>query len=212
MNVFVLSTGRCGSKTFAKACSHIENFSSSHESRIGRLEKRVKYPDNHIEVDNRLSWFLGRIDKKYGKDAFYVHQKRNRNDTAKSLSRGSYKRGIVQAYREKIIILGDDWSSVKVCKHFYDTVNSNIESFLKDKPNSIEFNIESAERDFREFWESIGAEGDLSSALHEWDRKYHASDSQELPDQTDDAPILPLRAFRKAVRIARKLPRFLKKA
>ena len=63
MNIFVLCTGRCGSMTFTKACGHIDNFSSAHESRCGRLgNERLAYPENHIEVDNRLSWddFNGR--------------------------------------------------------------------------------------------------------------------------------------------------------
>ncbi|WJI25223.1 hypothetical protein RHP47_05945 [Thermosynechococcus sp. QKsg1] len=50
MNVFVLCTGRCGSVTFAKACTFITNFSSAHESRTFLLgEARLAYPDRHIE-------------------------------------------------------------------------------------------------------------------------------------------------------------------
>ncbi len=64
--------------TFIQACKHISNFSSSHESRCGLLaEARLDYPENHIEADDRLSWFLGRLDKQYGNSAFYVHLKRN---------------------------------------------------------------------------------------------------------------------------------------
>jgi len=85
MNVFVLNTGRCGSTTFARACRHISNFSSAHESRTYLFgEERLAYPSNHIEVDNRLSWLLGRLDRKYGDRAVYVHLKRNIHDTAAS--------------------------------------------------------------------------------------------------------------------------------
>lgn len=60
MNVFVLNTGRCGSMTFTKACSHIANYTSAHESRCGYLGKsRFDYPENDVEVDNRLSWVAG---------------------------------------------------------------------------------------------------------------------------------------------------------
>ena len=73
-NVFVLCTGRCGSTTFVQACQHIENYTASHESKISLLgDQRLEYSQNHIEVDNRLSWFLGSLDKKYGDNAFYVH-------------------------------------------------------------------------------------------------------------------------------------------
>ncbi|WP_299044728.1 hypothetical protein [uncultured Thermosynechococcus sp.] len=56
MNVFVPCTGRCGSVTFAKACSFITNFRSAHKSRTFlRGEARLAYPSCPIGVDNRLS-------------------------------------------------------------------------------------------------------------------------------------------------------------
>ena len=56
MNVFVLCTGRCGSTTFACACRHIENYTAAHESRSHLAgPERFAYPEDHIEVDNRLS-------------------------------------------------------------------------------------------------------------------------------------------------------------
>lgn len=208
MNVFVLSTGRCGSLTFARACEHITNYSAAHESRIDVMPNRVEYPAQHIEVDNRLSWFLGRLDRRYGDDAFYVHQKRNREATARSLAAYSYDDGIVRTYRERIIRKPETElaaSPVEICRHYCDTVNSNIELFLKDKTKAMEFWLESAEEDFRKFWKRIGAEGDLSASLQEWKRKYNALDREG--DET-----LPIRTAKKAVRIARKLPGFLRRA
>lgn len=56
MNVFVLCTGRCGSMTFAEACSHAVNYTTGHES--GRHRRYdLKYPADHIEVDNRFPQF-----------------------------------------------------------------------------------------------------------------------------------------------------------
>jgi hypothetical protein len=64
VNVFVLNTGRCGSVTFIEACRHIRNYSAAHESRATLIgEQRLAYAANHIETDNRLCWFLGRLDK-----------------------------------------------------------------------------------------------------------------------------------------------------
>ena len=40
--------------------------------------ERLDYPDQHIESDNRLAWYAGRLEKRYGDDAFYVHLKRDR--------------------------------------------------------------------------------------------------------------------------------------
>lgn len=188
------------------------------------IRNRVKYPDSHIEVDNRLSWFLGRLDRRYGNDAFYVHLKRNREDTAKSLVR-RYEGGIMKAYKERIIWRADDDPTVSpldVCRHYYDTVNSNIELFLKGKPQSMEFRLESAKEDFREFWEQIKARGDLSAALREWSQKYNASDREQAPDSEEatDKPSLmsrkntslPVRAAHKAVRIVQKFPDFIRAA
>lgn len=224
MNVFVLSTGRCGSNTFARASRHIDNFSAGHESRMYGIRDRVNYPNNHIEIDNRLSWFLGRLDRRYGDDAFYVHLRRDRDDTAESLAR-RYDSGIMKAYKERIIWRADDDPTVSpldVCKHYCDTVNSNIKLFLKNKTRSMEFWLQSAEKNFREFWSRIGAEGDLSAALEEWNQKYNASDQGEAPDSkaATERPSLmsrkstsfPVRASRKVVRIVRKLPDFLRAA
>jgi hypothetical protein len=88
MNLFVLWTRRCGSVTFDKACGHITNYSSGHEMRTGMIGKeRLLYTQNHIEADNRLSWFLGKLDKSYGNDAFYVHLRRNDLGTAQSFTK-----------------------------------------------------------------------------------------------------------------------------
>jgi hypothetical protein len=88
MNIFILSTGRCGSTTFIEACKHISNYSSAYESRIGCLgPDRLAYPDNHIEADNRISWFLGRLDKVFGRDACYIHLMRDVTETAKVIQK-----------------------------------------------------------------------------------------------------------------------------
>ena len=177
MNVFILNTGRCGSMTFIKACQHISNFSTAHESRCDQLgEARLAYPDNHIEVDNRLSWYLGKLDKQYGDHAVYVHLKRNNTDTASSYAKRLFPGGIIPAYRKGILQhLSDDISDISVSLDYCDTVYSYIEHFLKDKTHKMEFKLESAKQDFQRFWDLIGAEGALASALAEFNISYNAS-------------------------------------
>ena len=176
MNVFVLCSGRCGSVTFIKACKHIINYSADHESRSHLLgDEHFKYPKKHIEADNRLSWFLGRLDKAFGDDAFYVHLKRNEIDTANSFKK-RYNNGIIKAYRKKILMKITSGSDpLDVALDYYNTVNSNIELFLKDKTKKMTFSLENAKMDFRSFWNSIGAEGSLKFALSEWDVYHNAS-------------------------------------
>ncbi len=176
MNIFVLNTGRCGSTTFNRACSHITNYSCAHESRSGMLgEDRLDYPKNHIEADNRLSWFLGRLDKKYGDDAFYVHLKRNKNDTSRSYAK-RYWYGIMKAYRNGVLMkLPKKTDSMSVALDYYETVNSNIDLFLKDKSKKITITLENIDEGFLEFWNLINAQGDLSAALAEFNMRYNAT-------------------------------------
>ncbi|MDH5389176.1 MAG: hypothetical protein OEY06_12115 [Gammaproteobacteria bacterium] len=176
MNVFILNTGRCGSTTFIKACQHITNYSSAHESRSTLIgESRLAYPDNHIEADNRLSWILGRLDNVYGDNAFYVHLSRDKNTTAESFAKRN-EFGIMKAYREGILMQEQENNSVLELAHDYiETIESNIAFFLKDKTHTLVFSLENTEEGFRHFWQYINAEGDLEAALAEWKTSYNAS-------------------------------------
>jgi hypothetical protein len=176
MNVFILNSGRCGSTTFIRACSHITNFTARHESRCGLIgAERLNYPANHIEADNRLSWFLGRLDQKYGDDAFYVHLSREREATAASFARRR-DFGIMQAYREGILLaLEGAPAAHDIALDYLDTVEANIAYFLKDKSNKMAFRLEEAQTDFSDFWSRIGAEGNLPAALAEWQTRHNAS-------------------------------------
>lgn len=179
MNVFVLSTGRCGSYTFAKACSHIVNYTVAHEPRAHLLLKnRFAYPENHIEVDNRLSWMLARLDLNFGgnKDVFFVHLRRNTLEVARSMvkRRGI---GIQQAY-EKGGLMGEfreiEGEPLEIFIDYCRTVNTNIEYFLRDK-RKMNFSLENAKEDFRRLWLEVGARGDEKAALAEWDVAHNAS-------------------------------------
>ncbi len=176
MNVFVLNTGRCGSTTFTRACGHITNYSCAHESLLTQLAaKRLDYPENHIEADNRLSWFLGRLDQRYGDDAFYVHLKREPTDVITSFVK-RIDFGILRAYEQGILMHENHLMSAEdIARDYVETVNANIELFLKDKTKKMEFRIETASKDFTEFWSAIDAQGDLESASREWHVNYNAS-------------------------------------
>ena len=176
MNVFVLNTGRCGSTTLIAACRHMTNFSAAHESRAACLgDDRFAFPKQHIEADNRLSWVLGRLDRAYGDEAYYVHLSRDPEATAASFAR-RYRGGVMRAYRKGILFehaAGKD--PLDVCRDYCDTVNTNITHFLRDKSHTMTFQLESAKEDFARFWKWIGAEGDLDGGMAEWDRKHNAS-------------------------------------
>lgn len=169
MNVFVLSTGRCGSLTFAKACESIRNFTTKHESGWGR-EDRLAYSDNHIEVDNRLSWFLGSLDERYGNDVFYVHLVRDAEVVAGSFLR-RWGTGIIECFQREM--LGSHTGKpLEACRCYVETVNKNIECFLHEKINALRISIETPQENFARFWNMIKAEGNMDEALHRL-REHH---------------------------------------
>ena len=177
MNVFVLCTGRCGSTTLIKACSHISNFTAAHESRSSRLgDERLAYADRHIEADNRLSWLLGRLDRAYGDDAYYVHLTRDVRKVAASFVK-RYQQGIIKAYRGDGIILGvpEDSDPTRVALDDCDTVDSNIRALLKDKSHRMDFRLEQWQNDFAAFGTWIGADLDLEAAMAEFRIRHNES-------------------------------------
>ncbi|MET0053160.1 MAG: hypothetical protein ABW095_19050 [Candidatus Thiodiazotropha sp.] len=175
MNIFVLNSGRCGSTTFIRACQHITNYTSAHESR-SRLtgNDRFAYPDGHIEADNRLSWLLGRLDHHYADHAAYVHLTRAADACAASfVKRADF--GIMKAYREGILMEPQGLTDETLAEDYLVTVETNIALFLRDKTRVYRVRLEQAETDFRLFWEGIGAQGDLDAALAEWGIRHNAS-------------------------------------
>ena len=174
-NVFVLCTGRCGSTTFAKACQHFTNYTAGHETRTGLVgAARLAYPANHIEVDNRLSWLLGRLEKSHGDSAFYVHLKRDPVATAASFAKRTG--GIMAAYQGKGILMNcKEKDPELVASDYVNTVTSNIELFLATKTNKMTVDLENSQQDFGQFAQAISAEGDITAALKVFDTHHNAS-------------------------------------
>lgn len=214
MNVFVLGTGRCGTTTFTRASEHIENFTAGHETRVREVgEARLSYPEDHIEVDHYLSWFLGRLDDRYGEDAFYVHLLRDKRETAESWNeRWIGDESVMRAYaaglhlRPEVPRLPEE-KRLEFCEDYWETVNRNIRSFLDDKPDTMTIWLSEAKEQFPSFWDRIGAEGDLEAALEEWDRKHNARN-----EPSEEAPGKVERLGRKTARVLRKFPDFLRSA
>lgn len=192
MRVFVLTTGRSGSTTFAKACGHITNFTAGHESNRRRIGWwRTEYPDFHIEVDCRLPLMLGALEKEYRKDAYYVHLKRNPEAVAESMTKlaGLHRPGakLQRKYDlpESLNARGQEvwaWAGLHALKtaepidiardYIYHT-EMNIAAFLQDKPEWMWFELERAQWHFKIFWDWIKAEGDYDAALAEFGTRHN---------------------------------------
>lgn len=176
MRAFVLCSGRCGSLTFARACEHITNYTSAHESRAGLVQGRLDYPEDHIEVDNRLAWFLGSLEKKYGDDPVYVHLTRDPEAVAESYSHRFYvKAGIMHGFGYGVVRPAKppkERDRMDVARLFVRTVTDNVESFLKDKTKVVRVRLEDPHEPFDRFWDLLGAEGDREAA-HDTLRTVH---------------------------------------
>jgi outer membrane murein-binding lipoprotein Lpp len=181
-NVFVLCTGRCGSVTFANACGHLSNFTAGHESNSRLVgPERLRYPSRHIEVDNRLAWYLGRLGATYD-DArtLYVHLRRDPEEVAHShLVRweSTFKASMIRAFAHGIVMEGHDWpleQRMDVCRDYVATVNANIEEFLRGR-DALTVDLETAKPDFARALDRIGAEGDLEAAVGEWDVRHNVT-------------------------------------
>lgn len=179
MRVFVLGTGRCGTSTFSKACTHITNYSCGHESLSNRFGKeRFAYPNSHIECDNRLSWHLGHLEELFGDDAYYVHLKRERSAVVHSLNARFFRpHSIIDAFCTGLrmnppekMTEAERWQA---CQDYIDTVYKSIDYFLANKSRKMELYIEKAAESLPVFWEMIGAEGNLDESLRELNRRYN---------------------------------------
>jgi hypothetical protein len=209
-NVFVLGTGRCGTTTFMKACRHVRNFTTAHELRVNAIgDLRLDYPANHIEADNRLSWFLGRLEERYGNDAFYVHMQRSEDAVARSyLKRWKSDHSIIYGYRTAIIPRPDpELPPLEVVRDMCHTINANIRTFMRDKTHTEIVNLETAEEDFARVWDRVGFEGERDAALGEWRITYNAS-----REETQRGSSKLRRIPAKLGRIIEKLPDFLDRA
>lgn len=187
MNIFVLSTGRCGSMTFARACSHLTNYTAGHETRAHLLPpERLAYPDNHIESDPRLAWFLGALGEKYdGKPVLYVHLTRDPAETARSLVRHalptaekpvSYPANMLRAFGHGIVMRPNVWEDYEaVARAYVDTVNGNIREFLSHRGILRRCHVEIGnDGQFADFLARIVAKG-KRAAMAEWKVRHNAS-------------------------------------
>lgn len=174
MNVFVLCTGRCGSMTFAHACKHATNFTAGHETRGHLLgAEHFAYPPNHIEVDNRLTWFLGRLGAAFP-DAYYVHLVRDPVAVARSFLLRWGRGGIIDKYADGILLHPPSKDRLAVCRDYVETVTARVQQFLRDRPHMV-IDIDRAKASFYGFWRTIGADGNIEAALAEFDIRYNDS-------------------------------------
>ena len=170
MRVFVTGTGRCGTTTFSKACSHITNFTSGHETHWnpGFDNSKVhEFPDNHIEVDPHLFWHLGSLMWKYP-DAYWVHLVRARESCIDSLMKTSG----IHTWMKLAYVGNTDLR--QACGDYYDSTNKMIGDLFETVDFRRTMHLENLVEEWDDFWEWIGAEGDYGPAVAELSIKHNA--------------------------------------
>lgn len=184
MRVFVLCTGRNGSASLYYACRHMTNYTCGHESKKSAVgDARFSFPENHIEIDNRLSWFTGTLEKKFGDEATYVHFKRDPEKTAQSIRKrfgfvGSIVRAFSEGIKHRRVEELSEEDRFQMSVDYITTITDNIELFLENKSQKMDMHIENYEEDFTKFWQLIGAEGDFDKALSEFSKVHNAHQAQ----------------------------------
>lgn len=179
MRVFVLCTGRCGSTTFARAAAHATNVTAAHESRAHLLRGRLDYPDNHVEVDNRLAWFLGGLERRYGDEPLYVHLTRDPEEVAESYSRRfAVRASLARSYANGVVRRpsppGDQDARLDAARAMVATITENIEAFLATKSRVVRASLPDLRPGFDETWKMAGLEGDLDGAHRALEQVHNA--------------------------------------
>lgn len=175
MNVFVLGTGRCGSTTFFHACRHVTNFTVSHEGRAKKLTHRLEYPDGHIEVDPWLVDHLGGLGRRYP-EALYVHLTRPEDEIVESLLK-RWEHSAWLRYLQSVYRPVTEGERRQVCQSCVRRMMENLEAFFETlaPERRMTVRLHHVKTDFSQFLVWIGAEGDLTAALAEWDYQYNRS-------------------------------------
>lgn len=174
MNVFVLGTGRCGTTTWAQACSHVSNYTAGHETQCRNWQSRLDYPDNHIEADHRLAFFLGTIDKRWGDEATYIHLTRDAEKVAESWSVRLGEAGMMKNWPRAVFYRPKHLDHLQAARIMVQTITDDIELFLRDKTRVVRATIEDPHEGFDTMWSMIAARGDRRAAHQTLDRVHNA--------------------------------------
>ena len=186
MRVFVLTTGRTASTTFAAACEHIDNMTAGHETRARQLSARLDYPDQHIEVDNRLVWFLGGLGRHFDDtETFYVHLTRDPQQVARSyLERWHINVSIVRHFYHGVLMRKEKPTpaeALDACHEFVTAVDDNISEFLSVRQNWCEVRLEHFAEDFLRFMTQAGLSGDREAMVSVLQQRQNTSKRREKP-------------------------------
>lgn len=152
MNVFFISPGRTATTTFANAFQCIEGYTSLHESQVQRLgEDRIAYPENHLEFDNRLVFFLADLTQKYatsGGVLVIVH--RDHHLVAKSYNQRWSKINIMKAWSQGVHLRDLSQNTFDVALDFVKYCYRQLDYFKPEWQHVVEIDLNNPENGIKE--------------------------------------------------------------
>lgn len=165
MNIFVVGTGHCGTTTFAKACRFATNRKVSHESASGGIYT-FEYPEDHIEVDAPLAFWVPRLRSFY-RGCRFVHLVRDKKPCIESLARNE---ALVCQWFGHMLYHFPEATPLDGALALYSVINESLRG-----EDVLQVRLEEIKIRWHEVWAWMGCEGDFARSLAEWDIKYHAS-------------------------------------
>lgn len=146
MRVFVIGTGRCGTVTLSRALALQASFSVGHESRAAHFRDRLFYPDRHIEIDNRLTWFASLLREIYEvNETVFVHMRRDPYEVAMSYAVRYRPGGLMHAFMHGIIQTtpgrGDYEERLHTALLMVNAIQAQCDLFLQTVPLAVTIDL-----------------------------------------------------------------------
>ena len=147
MNVFFISPGRTATTTFANACKCVEGYTSLHESQVQLLgDKRIAYPENHLEFDNRLVFFLADLTQKFAANrGVLVIVHRDHHEVASSYNRRWSKINIMKSWSQGVHLRELSQNTYEVALDYVQYCYRQLDYFKPQWQHVVELDVHNPE-------------------------------------------------------------------
>jgi hypothetical protein len=142
----------------------VSGYTTAHESRTKLLgDDRIDYPADHIEVDNRLTWFLPRLTERYGEDGVLVIAVRDPAEIANYYMLRWYKTNILKAYAQGILMRDFRENNVEVARDYVACGYEMIEFAAARWRHVVHLHVDDPLPGAKDVLSIIGREDDLDA-------------------------------------------------
>ncbi|WP_127116203.1 sulfotransferase domain-containing protein [Shimia sediminis] len=140
---------------------------AGHETRVKETyETRLNYPNNHIEADNRLTFFLPQLTEKFGNDAVLVIVVRDRKKIAASYSKRWFKTNLPKLYSQGILLRDFHENSDTLLEGMVDWMYDTIFFCSKYWKHVVIFDLENPREGLSALAEKITFDVDKAEAAY----------------------------------------------